>query len=118
MDGRTVAERVPTGTLGGRHFRARHFELHLLRREHHANGPEVLSVERRDAELPERLAMIDRGITAVVLPAVSGVLRGELRHEPVARDFRDDGCGGDREGLGVAPDDLAVLPWRERGIED
>src|SRR2546426_5772896 len=75
-------------------------------------------MEWSDTKLAKGLPMIDGRIPAVVLPAVARVLRRKPGHQPVARDLRDDRCRGDGEGLRVASHDLAVLAWRERGIED
>src|SRR6267378_420824 len=75
-------------------------------------------MERRDPELAQRLAVIDGRVAAVVLPAVTGVLRRELLHEAVAGDLRDDRRGGDRERLRVALDYLGGLARRESRIED
>src|SRR5205823_2505241 len=69
-------------------------------------------------KIAERLAMIDGRITAVVFPAVAGVLHCELRHEAVARDLRDDRRCSDRERFRVAPHDLRVPSRGERRIED
>src|SRR5438132_6937352 len=75
-------------------------------------------MEWSDTKLAQGLAMIDGRIPAVVLPAVTRVLRRKPGHQPVARDLRDDRCRGDGEGLRVASHDLAVFAWRERGIEN
>ncbi len=62
--------------------------------------------------------MVDGRIAAVVLPAVSRIARGELRHEIVPRHLRDDGRRRYRERPRIALDHLGVLPRREGRVED
>src|SRR5438067_3027515 len=75
-------------------------------------------MERREPALAQRRAVVDARITGVVLPAVSRVLTGELRHEAIAGHLRDDRGRRDREAFRVALHDLAVLAWGEGRIDD
>src|SRR5262249_36066013 len=47
------------------------------------------------AEPRERLEMLGHAVALVMLEAVAGIEQAQPRHEPVARDFGDDGGGGD-----------------------
>src|SRR5688500_237595 len=113
--GETLPEARGLSTLRGRQSGD---EVELLAELQHAHGAEVRAVDRRHAQLAQRLAVIDRRVAAVVLPAVARVLRREALHEPVARDLRDDRRGRDRERLYVALDDLGVAAGREGRVED
>ncbi len=44
-------------------------------------------------------------VSGVLLPAIAGVLLRQIHHDPVARDFGDDGCGSDGQANCVALDD-------------
>src|SRR5262249_20735613 len=57
----------------------------------------------------ERLEMLGHAVALVMLEAVAGIEQAQSRHEPVARDFGDDGGGGDRGHDGISADhSLAV----------
>src|SRR5258708_6665409 len=62
--------------------------------------------------------MVDRRVPAVVLPAIAGIARGELLHQSVARDLRDDRGRGDGEALGVALHDLGMPARGEGRVDD
>src|SRR5262245_11776122 len=48
--------------------------------------------------------MLGHAVALVMLEAVAGIEQTQPRHEPVARDFGDDGGGSDRGHDGVAAD--------------
>src|SRR5437016_2504377 len=82
------SRRRRTGGSGGQHLGELDREVEVERElalalEQQLHRPEVLAVEGRDALLEQCLAVIDRRVAAVVLPAVAGILERELRHEPV-----------------------------------
>ena len=76
-----------------------------------------MPVQRRDAELLDRGAVLGRGVADVggELPARVALLHP--LHEAVARDLGDHGGGGDRGRGGVAADDVALLEARRRDRE-
>ena len=51
------------------------------------------------------IAMFERGVPLVPLPAIARIARREQRHHPVAHDLGDDRRTGDRVDLRVAIDD-------------
>jgi hypothetical protein len=57
-----------------------------------------------DAEPADCLAMLLRCVSDVGLPAIARIARGKPTHNSIARDFGDDGRGGDREAERVAFD--------------
>src|SRR5256885_14301558 len=74
-------------------------ERDLLGGEHRAHGAEVLPVERRDAQRAQRLAVIDRRVTAVVLPAVAGYFGARPRLRRTRRPLRPIDPRPDPDGL-------------------
>ena len=58
------------------------------------------------------VAVLERRVALVVLPAVARVARGEARHHPVADDLGHDRRAGDRVDLGVAVDDRSCTARR------
>src|SRR5206468_10551506 len=73
-----------------------------LDRPHRA---EASAMERGQPKLDDRPAVIGRGIAAVMVPAVAGIIARIVGHHPVASDLGDDRGGGDRAAFGVAVDD-------------
>src|SRR4051812_10570646 len=65
-----------------------------------AHQAEAAAVERSEAEVVDRAAMVGGRIAAVMLPAVTRILVRIVHHHPIARDFGDDRGGGDRAALG------------------
>ena len=84
---------------------AEQVELELVAGERPLERQERAPVERREAQAPDRLPVLERGVALVVLPAVAGVAGRQPLHHPVADDLGHDRRAGDRVDLGVAVDD-------------
>ncbi len=74
-----------------------------------------------DAEAAKGVVVLGRAVALMAIKAVVGVVPFERDHQPVARHFGDDRCGGDRQALRIALDDgagFAVETRRTVAVDD
>src|ERR1700749_3042545 len=74
-------------------------------------------MERRDADLVDRRAVLGARVADVLLEAPAGVALGGLVHVAVAGHLGEDRGGGDRRAGPVAADDAAVRDLAARQAE-
>src|SRR5271166_2907250 len=80
---------------------------------------ERAAMNRRRAQLVERLDVLVGAVSLVLREAVAGVKGVELYHHAVARDFGNDRRGRDAETFAIATDDFGLRKfeaWDEAAV--